>query len=275
MLSVNKVIGVLNVSGDVGAELGAGIGPLLQAIGRNEWIVELNISGHNLGNSVFDRLFGLLNENKTIQKVAFDDNKIESIEAFRSLIKKLKGLPRAVSLVLPSRDISRIKEGTAVNVVQPEVTAIVSELRELEPKQTPDVSKRPPLPTQHKQAPGSLTGKTLLPAGRKHSLRRAVTGGRMSLQAALTSVKVVAKENVLVDEVDGELVIEPTTQAESVLEPSLQMALDCVNEDYILDTQWESLLDDIPEENLDGMLQDIERNFKAANVLRRYPRTSR
>jgi isopentenyl phosphate kinase len=69
---------------------------------------------------------------------------------------------------------------------------------------------------------------------------------------------------------DGEVsVTEAAVQMKSVLEPAQQLALDSVHEDYVMDTQWESMLEDVPIVSGDDILFELQQEFGAKAVLKK------
>jgi hypothetical protein len=289
MIISNKTIDTLDIGGEGIASMKSSISVLLTAVGQNTSILNLNVTGNNVGNGLFDLLYNLLVQNRTLQSITFDDNQLDNLDSFRVLISKLKSQTRTIKLQLPKHDLLRLTERKDVKLgmvldadsSRRELSLIESELRTLEGRSVIDghTTKNAGVADSN-SVPSLSNGGSKPPVISRRSMNRAVSSAAVtqahhqSLPSTVLSGRVSNPGEVPFEEVYGDVVINAPVPAETVLDPVQQLAVDSVNEEYVLDNQWESLLEDLPVPNLDGLLSEIEHEFQTTTLLKWLPKVS-
>jgi hypothetical protein len=270
----------LDLGGEGDFRLKSGLVKLFEDLKKNDKIATLDVSGHRYGNDILDLVASLLSENEWIDRVSLDDNGVDNVAALRQLIARLKGATRHVRIALPMNDLHRASiPPKEIAALQAEIDAVAAHGNPSPRKKTTKLIARGSAPIA---APGSaVLGTSASPlagisgqisaqmAGtprRGVSLERRATMKRTSAFTIMAQdrfrasgsesegqLSTQSEDTMSVSEVDGEFVVKPRVAPGALVDPHQQLALDYVHEEYVLDSQWEAMIDDIPDTDVESL----------------------
>lgn len=218
MLPVNRTLAMLICRGSNKKYMCEAVFKILRALIPNRALKILDVSNHRAGNEIVPVLLELLLQNGTLEGVVFDDNNIDDVDILFQLVHDLKNAPspRMVGLNVPQSDLTRVYNARGVDA---------RTFRKLE-AEFKSLFIRPKLPKQQTVVKPPSAIEINFFDGQKTPSGDGV-------------------------EVDLNKAEPPVPEQKPVLPPMYQVKVDRLNEEYVTDKQWESLLNHIPESHAD------------------------
>ncbi|OHT03185.1 hypothetical protein TRFO_06874 [Tritrichomonas foetus] len=257
----NTTIKELNIGGAEGCFLGDSLPNLLNVIIENQSITSLDISGNMTGITIYDSVLNLLEKNPRIKEISLDGNNHTNGDAIKQFYSNVRQFKRRVFVQTPINDITAMKNAKLLNERDiNELWVIIKQFQNNRDCKAINNSQGRPFSFNSSVIPNPLTA----PSSTNIKLNKKVRFNPNSNQNQPSNNhhNMAANERRALPVFD-----EREKQLDPEIPPEVHALNDRVNEEYVNDQQWISIIDDVPEHDLETVYLDFYNQYLFENLL--------